>query len=99
MSGSCARTALSAAVRYEVTIVRSATPYRRRARTSAASWPQRLSSTSSPTAGVELEHVELDQVDSELDRAPQRAKGVLGLERRRAAVADAQDPAAAPSQL
>jgi hypothetical protein len=39
-------------------------------------------------AVLQLEHVELDEVAAEVDRARERAQGVLRLERRRALVAD-----------
>ena len=48
---------------------------------------------------LEVENVELDQVDAHLDGRPERAKGVLGSERRRAAMTDAQDAAGRAVQI
>ena len=46
-------------------------------------------------AVVEVEDVELDEVDADFDRAPKRSNGVLGPERRGAAMADPQHAGAA----
>ena len=48
---------------------------------------------------LEVENVELDQVDAHLDRRPERAKRVLGSERRRAAMTDAQHAAGRAVQV
>ena len=48
---------------------------------------------------LEVEDVELDQVDAHLDGRPERAKGVLGSERRRAAMTDAQHAAGRAVQV
>ena len=47
----------------------------------------------------QVEHVELDQVDSHGDRGPERAQGVLGRERRRAAMPDAENAAGGAMEL
>ena len=44
-------------------------------------------------AAPKIEHVELDQVDTGLDRCPERAQGVLGSEGGGAAVSDPQHAA------
>ena len=48
---------------------------------------------------LEVEDVELDQVDAHLDGRPERAKGVLGSERRRAAMTDAEHAAGRAVQV
>ena len=49
-------------------------------------------------AGAEAEHVELDEVHSGLERRAERAQRVLGRERGRSAMADAERPSVASFQ-